>query len=199
MCTPLKWIKWGEIVLLKYWNKHVAQQRKCCSDLWPSFPLHKQILLWVVFASFFILYFLHMFNILSLCSWPATYESLLGTKHTFPRPIPLSVSFCARWCFTNFITYIYLFSSNGLLSLPRYTFCQGFKASGNFFSKKLHVKPAACLPANRKFNWQEMVDFLVDVWEHEGLYDWVIVLRKLVEFSIYQDSFHIFVCSMRIL
>ncbi|KAJ4708257.1 DUF4050 family protein [Melia azedarach] len=40
-------------------------------------------------------------------SWPATYESLLGTKHTFPRPIPLS----------------------------------------------------------------EMVDFLVDVWEHEGLYD----------------------------
>ncbi|KAL9440418.1 hypothetical protein AB3S75_019140 [Citrus x aurantiifolia] len=40
-------------------------------------------------------------------SWPATYESLLGTKNPFPRPIPLS----------------------------------------------------------------EMVDLLVDVWEHEGLYD----------------------------
>lgn len=43
----------------------------------------------------------------SKSSWPATYESLLGTKNPFPRPIPLS----------------------------------------------------------------EMVDLLVDVWEHEGLYD----------------------------
>ncbi|XP_044463228.1 uncharacterized protein LOC123194130 [Mangifera indica] len=40
-------------------------------------------------------------------SWPATYESLLGSRNPFPRPIPLN----------------------------------------------------------------EMVDFLVDVWEHEGLYD----------------------------
>ncbi|KAH9761809.1 hypothetical protein KPL70_000574 [Citrus sinensis] len=46
-------------------------------------------------------------DFLALSSWPATYESLLGTKNPFPRPIPLS----------------------------------------------------------------EMVDLLVDVWEHEGLYD----------------------------
>ncbi|XVE89100.1 hypothetical protein DITRI_Ditri19aG0123300 [Diplodiscus trichospermus] len=50
---------------------------------------------------------LYMVKQLWLCSWNATYESLLGSNKPFPQPIPLS----------------------------------------------------------------EMIDFLVDVWEQEGLYD----------------------------
>jgi hypothetical protein len=35
---------------------------------------------------------LFLFDLLCLCSWNATYESLLGTREPFPQPIPLSVS-----------------------------------------------------------------------------------------------------------
>ncbi|KAJ0031679.1 hypothetical protein Pint_13010 [Pistacia integerrima] len=63
-------------------------------------------------------------------SWPATYESLLGSRNPFPRPIPLNVEL----------------NISPLRKGDRY------------------IKPLS-----RKE--PEMVDFLVDVWEHEGLYD----------------------------
>lgn len=34
------------------------------------------------------------------------------------------------------------------------------------------------------FKWQEMVEFLVDIWDQEGLYDWACKTGKLLIFSI---------------
>ena len=34
------------------------------------------------------------------------------------------------------------------------------------------------------FKWQEMVEFLVDIWDQEGLYDWACKTGKLLKFSI---------------
>lgn len=36
--------------------------------------------------------YLFLSDLLCLCSWNATYESLLGTRQPFPQPIPLPVS-----------------------------------------------------------------------------------------------------------
>lgn len=78
------------------------------------------------------------------CSWNATYECLLGTNKRFPQPIPLSVSHLQNYCF--FQIFLIL----------------GIRVNSTLLTYWL----------DQSKNWQEMVDFLVDIWEQEGLYDW---------------------------
>lgn len=41
--------------------------------------------------------------------------------------------------------------------------------------------------ASNIYNSQEMVDFLVDIWEQEGMYDWESV-NAILECKIYDDQ-----------
>lgn len=91
-----------------------------------------------------------MINPLCLCSWNATYESLLATNKAFPQPVPLPVSFLWTRLFPQ------------LLLLER---------------------DSTLFWLFTEFKWQEMVDFLVDVWEQEGLYDWARKLERTPKFS----------------
>nr|GMD81575.1 uncharacterized protein LOC109184044 isoform X1 [Ipomoea batatas] len=79
-----------------------------------------------------------------ILNWNATYENLLGTNKRFPHPIPLSVSSLCN-------------------QSPTYAYVSIFSVSMISTSMSELIKML-----RRR---QEMVDFLVDIWEQEGLYD----------------------------
>jgi hypothetical protein len=96
------------------------------------------------------------------CSWNATYESLLGSTKPFAQQIPLPVRYRESISHLS-IQILFFLEHEGELRI--------------FILRRTHSNSSyvkLCIYLCIRFppsHYQEMVDFLVNSWEQEGLYD----------------------------
>ena len=131
--------------------------------------------------------------IIMYCSWSTAYEDLLLTNDPFSEPIPLPVSFSNPLQNFKLVLLVYICKSYSIVKIIRESAWEWRDLEQHFVGPQVWLRNSSfyvvtcivlvCEKCELRdyflFNFfmyiscilQEMVDFLVDIWHDEGLFD----------------------------